>query len=213
MASVDKKITVDVPVRVTYNQWTQFEEFPRFMEGVKSVEQLGDSRLHWVAEIGGERKEWTAGITRQVPDNVIAWVSEGGRKNDGTVIFHPVEENRTEVELHLEYEPEDMKEKVGDWLGVVSRRVEGDLKRFKEFVETRGVETGGWRGEIQHGEGVGTGSEMGSGRAGGMPGSTGDLPADTGRGMRTGPMGSETRPSGTGTPGYGSDTAPRGSSI
>jgi uncharacterized membrane protein len=151
VASVDKTIEVKVPVRTAYNQWTQFEEYPRFMEGIQEVQQMGDERLHWAAEVGGEHKEWYAHITRQVPDEVIAWESEGGVINNGTVIFKPKDANITEIELHMDYETEGMKEKVGDVVGVVSRRVEGDLKRFKEFVETRGTETGAWRGEIIHG--------------------------------------------------------------
>jgi uncharacterized membrane protein len=148
---VDKKIEVDVPVRTAYNQWTQFEEFPRFMEGVEEVEQLDDERLHWAAEVGGERKEWYARITRQVPDEVLAWEGEGGPVAGGTVIFKPINENRTEIELHVDYDPEGFKEQVGSAVGVVDRQVAGDLKRFKDFIETRGVETGQWRGEIIHG--------------------------------------------------------------
>jgi uncharacterized membrane protein len=151
MASVDSVIQVDVPVRTAYNQWTQFEEFPAFMEGVREVQQMGDERLHWKAEIAGEEKEWYAHITRQVPDNVLAWESEGGVKNDGTVVFKPLDADKTEIELHMEYEPEGLKEQVGSALQVVLRKVEGDLKRFKEFVESRGTETGAWRGEIKHG--------------------------------------------------------------
>ena len=163
MAKVDSKIEVEVPVQTAYNQWTQFEEFPRFMEGVEEVRQMGDERLHWAAQISGERKEWDALITRQVPDEVIAWESQGGTRNDGTVIFKPIDGGRTEIELHINYEPEGMKEDVGSAMGVVSRRVEGDLKRFKEFIETRGRETGAWRGEISHGE---TGGQGMSGRGG-----------------------------------------------
>ncbi|HXH21113.1 MAG TPA: SRPBCC family protein [Dehalococcoidia bacterium] len=151
MPSVDKKIEVGVPLQTAYNQWTQFEEFPNFMEGVKEVRQIDDSRLFWAAEVGGERKEWFAHITRQVPDQVIAWESEGGTVNNGVVTFRPIAAGVTEVELRMEYEPEDMKEKAGDLLGVVSRRVEGDLERFKEFIESRGRETGAWRGEISGG--------------------------------------------------------------
>jgi uncharacterized membrane protein len=148
---VDETVEVDVPVRTAYNQWTQFEEFPRFMEGVQQVEQLDDTRLHWVAEVSGERKEWYARITRQVPDEVLAWESEGGTANSGTVVFKPISESRTEIQLHMEFEPEGLKEKVGSALGVPSRNVEGDLKRFKEFIENRSTETGSWRGEIAHG--------------------------------------------------------------
>jgi uncharacterized membrane protein len=152
MARIDKKIELDVPVSVAYNQWTQFEEYPRFMEGVQEVRQLDESHLFWAAEIGGTRKEWQALIKRQVPDQMLAWESEAGTVNSGTVIFKPLSQESTEIELHMEYDPEDFKEQVGGALGFVSRRVEGDLKRFKEFVEERGSETGAWRGEIMHGE-------------------------------------------------------------
>jgi uncharacterized membrane protein len=151
MAKVDSKIKVDVPLETAYNQWTQFEEFPRFMEGVQEVQQLSDERLFWVAELGGERKEWYARILRQVPNEVLAWESEGGVLNSGTVIFHRDEPGKTEIELHMEYEPDDFKEKAGGALGFVSRKVNADMKRFKEFIEARGLETGAWRGEIKHG--------------------------------------------------------------
>jgi uncharacterized membrane protein len=168
VARIDKTIEVEVPVRTAYNQWTQFEEFPRFMEGVQEVRQLADERLFWAAEISGQRKEWYARITRQVPDEVLAWESEGGTANGGTVIFRPKDAGKTEIELHMDYQPEDFKEQVGDTLGFVSRRVEGDLKRFKEFIEARGTETGAWRGEVHHGESVG---ERGTRTGGSIPGS------------------------------------------
>ena len=164
MAKVDKTIEVNVPLQTAYNQWTQFEEFPEFMEGAQEVRQLEDERLFWAAEVGGERKEWYARITRQVPDEVIAWESEGGVVNHGTVVFRQKGSEKTEVELHLEYEPEDFKEQLGDLLGVVSRRVEGDLKRFKEFMEDRGRETGAWRGEIIHGATADESSQLHVGR-------------------------------------------------
>ncbi len=148
---VDKSVTVDVPVSTAYNQWTQFEEFPRFMEGIQEVQQMDDARLFWAADVGGQRKEWYARVTRQIPDQVLAWESEGGVLNNGTIIFKPAKDGKTEVEVHMEYEPENLKEQVGGAMGVVSRRVDGDLKRFKEFIETRGVESGSWRGEIAHG--------------------------------------------------------------
>ncbi len=151
MANVDTSIKVGVPIETAYNQWTQFEEFPRFMEGIEEVQQLADERLFWAAQIGGERKEWYAHITRQVPNEVLAWESEGGVLNSGTVIFKPADNGETEIELHMEYETEDFKEKAGDALGFVSRRVTADMKRFKEFIEERGRETGAWKGEIIHG--------------------------------------------------------------
>ena len=152
MEKIEKSIDVECPINKVYNQWTQFEEFPRFMEGVKSVTQLDDKRLHWVAEVSGKRKDWDARITRQVPDEVISWVSEGGTTNNGTVIFRPKDGTKTEVELHLEVTPEDLKEQVGGATGVVSRQVEGDLKRFKEFIEHQPAPTGKWSGEIRSGQ-------------------------------------------------------------
>jgi uncharacterized membrane protein len=152
MARVDKTIEVGVPISTAYNQWTQFEEFPRFMEGVQYVHQIEGERLFWIAEVGGELKEWFAHITRQVPDEVIAWESENGTGNSGTVTFKPLDEVRTQIELHLEYNPNDFKAKLGGADGFIERRVEADLRRFKEFIEERGMETGAWRGEIEEGE-------------------------------------------------------------
>jgi uncharacterized membrane protein len=148
MATIEKSITVNVPVNTAYNQWTQFEEFPKFMEGVREVKQLDDKRLHWRAEIAGKDKEWDAEITEQIPDNRIAWRSRGGAWNAGVVTFHRLSDASCKVMLQLEYEPEGFVENVGDAIGVVSQRVEGDLKRFKEFIEGRGRETGAWRGTI-----------------------------------------------------------------
>ena len=148
MASIEKSIDVEVPVRTAYNQWTQFEDFPRFMDGVEQVQQLSDDRLHWVAKVGGQQKEWDARITEQTPDQRVAWRSEAGDANAGVVTFHRLADDRTRVMLQLEYEPEGMVEAAGSALGFVSRRVEGDLERFKEFIEARGQESGGWRGEI-----------------------------------------------------------------
>jgi uncharacterized membrane protein len=152
MASVEKSIEVEVPVSTAYNQWTQFEEFPRFMEGVEEVRQLDDRHLHWNAEIAGRREKWEAEITSQVPDEKIAWRSITGAENAGIVTFHPIGDNRTEVHLRIEYQPEGVVETAGDLLGLVSSRVEGDLERFKEFIESRGDETGAWRGQIHAGE-------------------------------------------------------------
>ncbi len=149
-ASVEKSIDVDVPVHTAYNQWTQFEAFPEFMEGVVEVKQLSDTQLHWKAKIAGKEKEWDATITEQKPDERIAWEAVDGATNAGVVTFHRIDQGTTRVMLQLEAEPEGFIEEVGDKLGVFSRRVEGDLKRFKEFVETHGTETGAWRGEVDH---------------------------------------------------------------
>jgi uncharacterized membrane protein len=153
METVEKSIEVDVPLSTVYNQWTQFEDFPRFMEDVEEVRQLDDKRLHWKAKIAGKIKEWDAEIFEQTPDQRIAWRSTTGTKNSGMVNFTPVSAARTRVTLTLNYDPEGFIENIGDFLGVVSRRVEGDLECFKEFIESRGTPTGAWRGEI-HGRDV-----------------------------------------------------------
>ncbi|HEX7114178.1 MAG TPA: SRPBCC family protein [Steroidobacter sp.] len=145
---IEKSINVQVPVSTAYNQWTQFEEFPLFMEGVKEVQQLDDERVHWVAEIGGKQREWDAQITEQVPDRRIAWQSLDGARNAGVVEFRPVGENETEVRVRMEYEPEGMAENLGAFFQAADMRVKGDLERFKEFIESRGGETGEWRGEV-----------------------------------------------------------------
>lgn len=148
MASIEKSIDVGVPVRIAYNQWTQFEEFPRFMEGVKAVKQLDDKNLHWHAEVLGKDVEWLAEIIQQIPDERITWRSTSGAKNAGSIAFQPLAPERTRLTLRIEYEPQGVAETSGSSLGLVSMRVEGDLQRFKRFVEERGHETGEWRGEI-----------------------------------------------------------------
>ena len=149
MARVEHTIKVDVPLSTAYNQWTQFEEFPRFMEGVKSVTQTDDTHLRWVAEVGGKDKEWDAEISEQTPDQRIAWHSTSGARNAGVVTFHRLDDNTTRVTLQMDVDPEGIVENVGDFFGVLDGRVEGDMERFKEFVESRGAETGAWRGEVE----------------------------------------------------------------
>jgi len=151
-STVEKSIEVEAPVSAVYNQWTQFEEFPRFMQGVERVQQLDDKRLHWHADIGFKEKEWDAEIIDQVPDQHIAWSSTSGARNGGAVGFQSLGANRTLVTLTIDYDPEGLIENVGDTLGLVSRRIEGDLERFKAYIESRGAETGGWRGEIHSGQ-------------------------------------------------------------
>ena len=149
MASVMQSIDVNVPVRTAYNQWTQFESFPQFMQGVKEVRQRDDTHLHWVADIAGKTEEWDAEITEQVPDRKIAWRSISGAPNAGEVTFQPRSSESTEVNLWLEADPQTMTEKVGDAAGILDRQVKGDLEKFKKFIEDRGGEsTGAWRGEI-----------------------------------------------------------------
>src|SRR3954470_2132264 len=153
---VEKSIQVDVPVTTAYNQWTQFEDFPYFMGGVKDVHQYDDQRLHWVAEIAGVRREWEAGILEQVPDRKIAGPARGGGTNGGGVRFEPAGANSTIVSLELEYEPEGVVEQVGDKLGIVERQARSDLERFKALVESQGYATGAWRGSVNEGLDVGT---------------------------------------------------------
>ena len=154
MASVTESITVDCPISTVYNQWTQFEEFPRFMEAVEAVSQTDDTHLHWVAEIGGKRHEWDAEITEQRPDEVVSWRALDGHYNSGRALFEKVDEPTTKVTVEMEHETEGMMETLGSAVGSDSRQVKGDLERFKEFIESRGAETGGWRGEVNAGERV-----------------------------------------------------------
>jgi uncharacterized membrane protein len=152
MTKVNESIKVEVPVRTAYDQWTQFESFPHFMEGVEEIHQISDTMLHWKAKIGGAEREWDAKIVHQEPDRRVAWMAVDGTTNAGEVTFRPIDENTTEVSLELDYEPEGFVEKTGAALGTVQRRVKGDLERFKEFIEARGHETGAWRGEVHGGE-------------------------------------------------------------
>jgi uncharacterized membrane protein len=150
MERIEKSVEVKCPVRTVYNQWTQFEEFPRFMAGVKEVKQLDDTHVHWHAEIWGKDKEWDSEITEQVPDQKIAWRSiSGDAPNAGEVRFEPVGPDRTRVKLTVEYEPQGSAENVGDKLGVMSARVQNTVEDFKKFIEARGQETDAWRGEVR----------------------------------------------------------------
>jgi uncharacterized membrane protein len=149
MSSVIESVDVAVPVRTAYNQWTQFEEFPQFMEGVSEIRQLTDSMTHWKTDIAGFKREFDARITEQLPDERVAWTSTEGARQAGVVTFHRLDENHTRVTAQIEFEPEGIVEQAGDKLGVVDRRIKGDLQRFKEYIERRGgIESGGWRGEI-----------------------------------------------------------------
>jgi uncharacterized membrane protein len=154
MERIEKSFDVDVPVSTAYNQWTQFEDFPRFMEGIEEVRQTDDTHLHWKAKIAGKAKEWDAQIVEQVPDKVIAWRSISGAPNAGTVRFEPIEQGRTRVKLTMEYEPQGFVEKVGDTVGVVSGKVESAVERFKDLLEKRRAESGAWRGEVHGGRRV-----------------------------------------------------------
>jgi uncharacterized membrane protein len=148
---IAETIEVGVPVSTAYNQWTQFEDFPLFMEGVDHVQQLDDTRLHWVASVAGKKAEWNAKIVEQHPDRRISWISEDGKKTRGTVTFEERGPSRTLIRLSLSYQTEGPLEAAGSAAGLDERRVRGDLERFKELVENRGAETGAWRGEVSAG--------------------------------------------------------------
>jgi uncharacterized membrane protein len=147
MGEVKESIELNVPVSTAYNQWTQFEDFPKFMDNVESVTQLDDTHQRWIAEIRGKREEWKAEITHQEPDKVIAWRALEGKENSGRVEFEPLEGNRTRIEVTLAWEPEGLVEAAADKIGVSDRAIKVDLENFKELTESRGVETGAWRGE------------------------------------------------------------------
>jgi uncharacterized membrane protein len=152
METIRESIEVNVPVSTAYNQWTQFEEFPQHMEGVESVKQLDDTHLQWVADIGGKRREWQAEIVEQVPDRKVAWRAQDENGPNGVVEFEPLGEDKTLTTVEIAYEPEGMTEQLGSKVGFDSRQVKGDLERFKELIESRGVESGAWRGEVRSGE-------------------------------------------------------------
>jgi uncharacterized membrane protein len=153
MPKVDESIDVRVPVQQAYNQWTQFEDFPKFMEGIQSVQQLDDGHVKWVAEVRGETREWTTEITEQRPDEKIAWKTIGGEvKNDGIITFEQLGDAQTRINVEMDVEGESAENVAGDLLGVVKAQVRGDLERFKQLIESRGEETGAWRGEVQDGE-------------------------------------------------------------
>ena len=151
MTHISEQIEIDVPVRVAYDQWTQFESFPNFMEGVEQVKQLDDKTLEWSAEIAGKHKTWRAEILEQRPDELIRWRSTEGARNDGVVRFDKLGGNHTRVTLELDVEPDGPLETAGAALGIVERRVKGDLERFKQFIESRQAPTGAWRGTVDDG--------------------------------------------------------------
>ena len=149
MSTVEKSIEVGVPVRTAYDQWTQFESFPQFMDGVDRIDQLSPTTTHWITSIGGVHREFDAEITEQRPDERIAWCSVSGPKQAGVVTFHRIDATTCRVMLQLDFAPEGLLETVGDKLGVVGHRIEGDLARFKSFIESRGIQQGGWRGTVE----------------------------------------------------------------
>jgi uncharacterized membrane protein len=150
MPKVEESVEVEVPVSTAYDQWTQFEEFPSFMDGVEKVKQLDDTHLHWVASIGGHEEEWDAEITEQIPDERIAWKATSGKGNAGVVTFHRLDDNRSKIMLQLDWESEGMVEALGAVVGQDDRKVKGDLERFKELIEKRGTASGAWRDKVEH---------------------------------------------------------------
>jgi uncharacterized membrane protein len=149
MSTVTEFVDVEVPIRTAYNQWTQFEEFPRFMEGVREIRQLDETTTHWKTDIDGVKREFDATITEQLPDERVAWTSTEGSKQAGVVTFHRLDDSRTRVTCQMEFEPQGVTEKAGDKLGFLDRQVKGDMKRFKDFIEGRGgQESGAWRGQV-----------------------------------------------------------------
>ena len=148
MTNVTKSIDVNVPVTTAYNQWTQFESFPQFMKGVESITQLDDRRVHWKVSIGGQTREFDAEITEQHPDERVAWKTVEGKGNAGVVTFHKLSANESRVTVQIDWEPEGIVEKAGAAIGVDDHQVEGDLERFKKFIESQPAETGAWRGDV-----------------------------------------------------------------
>lgn len=149
MSDVIETVEVAVPVRTAYDQWTQFEEFPRFMEGVEEIRQVSDTLTHWKIKIAGVEREFDAEITEQHPDERVAWHSVGGTDHAGVVTFHRLGDSLTRVTLQLDTTPEGVVETLGDKLGLVKRRAKGDMERFKDYIESRGAETGAYRGDVR----------------------------------------------------------------
>lgn len=149
MPNIEQSINVDVPVRTAYNQWTQFEEFPKFMDGIEEITQIDETTLHWKARIAGQEREWDAKITEQAPDQRIAWSDEAGKTNAGVVTFHRIDDDKTRVMVQMDWEAEGLVEKVGEKLGFDERTLKGDLENFKRFIESRERETGAYRGETE----------------------------------------------------------------
>ena len=151
MSTVEKSIDIDVPVRVAYDQWTQFESFPQFMEGIEEIKQIDDTHLHWRAKVGGHEVEWNAVITEQIPDERVAGKATDGKANAGVVTFHRLSDTSSRVMVQIEHEADGIMEKVGSALGADSREVKNSLENFKELVESRGSADGAWRGEVEQG--------------------------------------------------------------
>ncbi|ELP66955.1 polyketide cyclase/dehydrase [Streptomyces turgidiscabies Car8] len=203
MSTVKEAVDVEVPVHTAYNQWTQFEEFPKFMEGVEEVRQLDERHNHWTTKIGGVKREFDTEIVDQLADDRITWRSVGGdTQQRGSVRFERIDETHTRVELTMEVEPTGMAEKGADALGMIDRRVKGDLHRFKDYVEERGGETGAWRGRIKPGD-----PGAGATATPGVPGATG-MPTTPGTPGTAGSPGTSGIPGTPGVPGSGTRGTP-----
>ncbi len=149
MSTVTESVDVEVPIKVAYDQWTQFESFPQFMDGVQEIRQLDDTHTHWVVKIGGVTREFDATITEQHPEERVAWRADDGPNHAGVITFHRIDDNQTRVTAQMDIDPEGFVEKVADKAGILDRKVKGDMKRFKEFIEGRGSATGSWRGDVE----------------------------------------------------------------
>lgn len=150
MATIEESVDVQVPVRTAYDQWTQFEQFPSFMESVDQVQQEDDKHLRWVASIAGDRREWRAEITEQHPDHRVAWKALDAAGPHGVVTFHKLSDDETRVMVQMDYEPEGAKESLGSALGLDSHSVKRDLNSFKELIEQQGSASGAWRGNVEN---------------------------------------------------------------
>ncbi|MCM3925335.1 SRPBCC family protein [Frankia sp. AiPs1] len=171
-STVQESIEVHVPIRTAYNQWTQFESFPNFMDGVESISQLDNTHTHWKVKVGGQEREFDATITEQLPDERVAWKSTEGTSHAGVVTFHRLTDDETRVTVQMDWQPEGLAEKAGAVLGADDRRVKADLKRFKSFIEHRQSETGGWRGEVPRPDATGPAGSGRDTRVGQAPGDT-----------------------------------------
>lgn len=149
MSTVTESVDVDVPIKTAYDQWTQFESFPQFMDGVQEIRQIDDTRNHWVIKVGGVTREFDATITEQHPEERVAWRADEGPNHAGVVTFHRIDDNQTRVTAQMDIDPDGFVENVADKAGFLDRQVKGDLERFKGFIESRGAATGEWRGDVQ----------------------------------------------------------------
>ncbi len=149
MTQIIETIDVDVPVTTAYNQWTQFEEFPRFLKHIESITQKNDTMLHWKVNVGGQVREFDAEIAEQHPDERVAWNSTGGEVDHaGVVTFHKLDDSKSRVTVQIDWEPESLLEKIGAAAGAGNRAVKNALEDFKKYIESQGSADGAWRGDV-----------------------------------------------------------------